>query len=226
MIDSPRHFLRLPYAALFTTAAALVLCTMSGCISGRVGGSMEPDEVINELRQDNIALKEEVATLQKNIETRMLEIETLEQQVKGARPMAEVAPSRVVEIKFDRYSSAIDSDGDKRDDMIRLYIKPIDQEGRFTPASGKASVQAVVLRTDREPLPLAQLDVNPDMWNKAYRTGAWGTHFTLELPLTGTDSTALNTLKKGIHQITVMVTFTDAATGARVSHQAVYPVSR
>lgn len=207
-------------------AAGLVLCTLTGCISGRLGGSQPPDVVINELRDDNIALKEQVASLQKNIDARLAEIDTLRQQVDGARPLQGVDAPRVVKLEFGRYSSAVDRDGDKRDDVIRLYLKTMDQQGRFLPASGKATLQAVLLRAGKEPLTLATVEIDPQAWDKSYRTGLTGTHFSLELPLTGTDSTALNTLKKGPHDITVMISFTDAATGATLNLQGTYTARR
>lgn len=200
--------------------------TTSGCISGRLGGSQPPDVVINDLRDNNNALQKEVAALQKNIDQRLAEIETLQQQVQGAMPLAGVTAARVVKLGFGRYSSAVDTDGDKRDDLIKLYVQPMDQQGRFLPATGEATIQAILLRADNQPLPLGQVALSPQAWDKAYRTGLTGTHFSVELPLAGTDSTALNTLKKGVHQITVVVKFTDAATGASISHQAVYAVRR
>ena len=203
-----------------------LLLTASGCISGRLGGSESPDVVINELRDNNNALKEEVARLQKSIDLRLAEIDTLQQQVQGAMPMAGVPAARVVKLHLGRYSSAVDTNGDKRDDMIRLYVQPLDQQGRFLPATGEATIQAILLREDDGPLPLAKLTLSSDVWDKSYRTGLTGTHFSIELALAGTDSAALNTLKKGMHQITVMVSFTDAGTGTSISQQAVYAVRR
>lgn len=211
-------------AALAT--AGFVLLTTTGCINGRLGGSQPPDLVIDELRTDNIALKAQLVTLQKNIDARLAEIDTLQQQVAGAQPLAGVDAPRVVKLEFGRYSSAVDRDGDKRDDIIRLYLKTMDQHGRFMPASGKATVQAVLLRPNKEPLTVMTVEVDPQAWDKSYRTGMTGTHFSLELPMSGTDSAALNTLKKGVHDITVMVSFTDAATGATLNLQGMYAVRR
>lgn len=226
MFDSSRQSFRRPLAVLLNLVALVVLCTMSGCISGRIGGSEPSDKVIDELRTDNIALKREVATLQKNIDQRLAEIDTLQQQVNGARPMSGVDAPSLASLKFGRYTAAVDTDGDKRDDLIRLYIQTLDQQSRFLPVAGKATVQAVLLLPDHEPLVLSRIELTPKQWDESYRTGLTGTHYTVDMPLTGPGASAMDALKKGVHEITVMVSFTDAATGAAVQAQATYPVRR
>jgi hypothetical protein len=195
--------------------AALSLAT--GCISGRVGGSTPMDVVIDDLRKENLALTHRIQELEKTLANRQAHISTLEQQLKGAQPVAGADVPRAVAISFDRFSGAVDTNSDKRDDLIRIYVKPSDQQGRFLPVSGMASVQAVAIRPQKEPVLIAKAELTLAQWNDAFRSGITGTHYTLELPLP-------ESMPKGVKELTVQVTLVDGATGAELSHQAVMPV--
>lgn len=193
------------------------LSVLPGCIKGRIGGTMEADAVINELRQSNLDLQRQVQELQKTLEDRLAHIDTLNQQLKGAQPVAGTDVPRAVAISFDRFSGAVDTDGDQRDDLLRLYVKPHDQRGRLIPVAGVASIQVVAIRPRQEPVQVARLEVDAAQWEQAYRSGITGTHYTLELPLP-------RPLPAKVSELTVQVVVTDGATGAELSHQAIVPV--
>lgn len=195
-------------------ASGALALSLPGCISGRVGGSTAPDVVIDELRQSNLDLQRQIAELNQKLEDRQAQIQTLNQQVQGAQAVAGVDVPRAVAIRFDRYSGGVDTNNDGRDDVLRLYVKPHDQQGRQIPVAGTASVQAVAIVPDKQPEQVAQRSYALQEWEASYRSGITGTHYTLELPLP-------EKMVEGIKELTVHVTVVDGATGAKLSHQAV-----
>jgi len=204
-----------PLVAWWLGGLVAVFCI--GCSgTARIGGSTPTDEVIDELRVENDELREEVAALQERIALRLAEIEALEQKRGPVAPASAVdgaeAP-RLAALRFDRYSGAVDTDGDAVDDLIRVYVRPFDQDGRFLPVAGRAVLQAVVIEPGREPAELASRTFTPAEFKAAYRSSFTGTHYTLELPLPAD-------LDPSLTAVTLKLTFTDAATGVTLSRQA------
>jgi len=197
-------------------AASLLasLTVLPGCISGRIGGSTELDQVIDELRQDNLALRRQVTELEQTLADRQAYIEVLNQQLKGSQPVEGAQVPKAVGIEFDRFSGVVDTNGDQAADVLRVYVRPRDQKGRFLPVAGAASVQVVSIRSGQDPLTIASANYSAQQWEEAYRSGVTGTHYTLELPLP-------EKMPKGVRDLTVLVVLTDGATGAELSHQAV-----
>ncbi len=194
-----------------------LLSAAPGCIAGRIGGSTDLDTVIDDLRKENLALTRQVAELEQALQDRQAHIGTLEQQLRGAQPVEGADVPRAVAISFDRFSGAVDTNSDTRDAVIRLYVRPRDQQGRFLPVSGTASLQAVAIRPQQEPVVVARQQLTTAQWDGAYRSGVTGTHYTLELPLPAS-------LPRGVKELTVQVTLTDGATGVELSHQSVMAV--
>jgi hypothetical protein len=169
------------------------------------------------LRRENLELRTQVDQLQKNIDLRLAQIQTLEQRVSPTtRPAIEGAHvPQAAALQLDRYTGAIDTNHDGVDDTVRIYLKPLDQEGRFIPVAGRAVAQVVAIQPGEPPKLLAEKVFEPAEFNQAYRTGLTGTHYTLELPLP-------SPLPKGLKSATLKVTLTDAATGAQlVAEQAI-----
>lgn len=165
----------------------------------------------DELRAQRLELRQRVATLEEDLQQRLGEIEALRAQVEG--PSAQLPGARppvFAAVKLGRYTGPVDVDGEGGDDLIRLYVKTLDQQGRMLPVAARAVVQAVHLRPDAEPVLYAERTWEPDAFDAAYRTGFTGTHYTLELPL---DDDAPD-------ELTVKITVTSAAGVTHSAQQA------
>lgn len=206
-----------------TILAALGMLWLGGCQRARVGGEQGVDATLNALRNENAALREQVTRLEAELARRVAVIQRLEAE--GKLPPTEVPGvsaadlPRFDRLSFGRYSGAIDSDNDQRDDLVRVYLQTLDQFGRFVPVAGAASIQAVVVRPNRDPQVLARRDYTAEQFQEAYRSGFLGTHYTLELPLPGD-------MPAGVDRATVQVTVTDAASGKVVSTEQVVSIKR
>ena len=218
-IDAERgsHKMRVPAllkaTSLFLPAALLVL---PSCVPSRVGGDRAPDQVIHELRREKVELARAVDDLEKQIESRLAQIGELEGLLaEGKVSVAGVAPGdlpRVVHMRFGRYSAAVDSDDDGQDDLIRLFVRTLDQKGRFLPVAGRADIQAVQILPGAVPVLVAGRTLAPPELDQAYRSSFMGTHYRLDLPL---PADAARTRR----QVTVKVSITDAASGATISQE-------
>lgn len=212
----PRVFrrLRLSATALTLGCAFLALLALPAC--RKKNFTNENDR----LRKENLELRQEVDRLRGQIDLRLAELEAMKQQVPpDQRPKLEGAEvPRVVALTFDRFSGAIDTNNDGRPDLLRLYVKTVDQKGRFLPAAGRAAVQVVAIRTGQEPVTLAEKTFEPADFEAAFRSGLTGTHYTLEVPL--------NTPPPAdVKELTVQATFTDAQTGASMNKQQTVAVN-
>jgi hypothetical protein len=191
---------------LVLVAACLPACHV------RIGGGGENDA--DRLRRENLGLHEEIAGLRRQLELRQAEAESLRQSLASAGgaalPGAQVP--RVVALRFEGASGALDTNGDGVPDILRVYVRPIDQQGRFLVATGQAVVQAVAIQAGAPPRVLAEKTFAPAEFDAGYRSGLVGTHFTLDVPLPAEAA--------DVQEATVKVTFTDAATGAVVTQQA------
>ena len=174
------------------------------------------------LRKENLGLQEQVGQLQKNITLRIAEIQAMEQMVAATRPALpdlklSDLPQAVV-VKFDRYTGPIDTNADGNDDTIRIYVRTLDQQGRFIPVTAKANLQAVQLAPEQPPRLIAEVNVAPPEFDKAYRSGMTGTHYTFDLPL--------KSLPADVKQVTLKVTLTDASTGVTMSCEQAFALKR
>lgn len=192
-----------PLRSLAVLVIASLLVT-AGCSNSRQ--SAENDR----LRRENHHLKESVDTLQQKLALRVAEIDTINAQqatTKPSMPGADIP--RVVAIRIGSYSGvgAPDAQGVSK---LRIYLETIDQQGRFLPVAGRATVQAVAIQPNKQPSTLIQKTFEPKELNDAYRSGIGGTHFTLETPVP-------KEIPADLNEATVKVTFTDAATGVTVA---------
>ncbi len=202
----PYHLAALGLACGFALAAI-------GCKSARIGGTAGPDKVIDELRQENAQLQRDVERLNRQIEVRLAELEALRADKGVPAPDAGgAAVPRLHEVRIAGFSGAVDSDGDGRDDLIRLYVVTRDQHGRTLPIEGRAVVQAVHLAPERDPAVVASRTFEPDEFRAQYRSGFAGTHYTLELQLPTSEPPSPV-------ELTIHVTVTDAATGIALTDQ-------
>jgi hypothetical protein len=203
---------------LLVLAPALVGCPRQA----RLGGQTPVDVVIDDLRRDNLELRQQVEQLNANIEQRLQHIQVLEQQLERAGESPVVAGATVphfVSVRFDRYSGFLDTTHDDKDDTLRLYVQTLDQDGRFIPIAARVVVQAVVIRPEQPPLVIVQHTFEPDAFLQAYRSGFMGTHYTLELPLPAD-------LAPDIDSAAVQISVTDVAGGATAKREATMRIAR
>jgi len=201
-------------AVLAVTLAAAVSCAPT-----RVGGDGSTlDEAIDQERRRNLALEKQVAELDRQLELRIAENEKLHEQLKHGGTIAGVDASRlphVVKLTFGRYSAAIDRDDDGKDEVVRMLLRTLDQKGRFIPVAGVAKMQVVAVEPGESPTVLAETSLDAEAFDKAYREGLTGPHYTLEAPI--------KAAFRG--DATVKVVFTDAASGAKLEHSGVLPIN-
>lgn len=203
-----------PIHAIVRAVPLLALLLMLPACGGPRNFTNENDR----LRKENLELKRTVETLQRDLKRRSLQIEQMEQASTRPGLPAEVATvkasdlPKVTDIEFDRFTGSIDTNHDDIDDTLRVYLRTLDQRGRFLPAAGHAILQVVNIPSNGSPVEIARQVYPPKDFAEAYRTGIGGTHYTLELALP-------TNLGKGTHQFTVKVTFVDAATGQTFSNE-------
>ncbi len=183
-----------------------------------VGCHVGPRNFENEndrLRAEVQKLQQEKAELQQKLDLRLGELETLRhQQASGSatQPMPGAEPPTLAKLQFGRYSGGVDNDDNGVDDLIRVYLRPLDQQGRLLPVAGRATVQVVAIPDEGEPHMLAERTYSAKQFNDAWRSGFTGQHYTLEVKLP-------SNLPENLEQVTVKVSFTQAQTGAHLSEQ-------
>ena len=211
----PLHDLRIP--RITRIALLLPAVVASGCMPQRIGGSTPADQVIDALRQDNQRLSQQAADQDRKLDLQCRHIEVLEQQIATTRPaLAGVNPAdlpRLVGVKFDDLSGAV---AEPQGLVLRLYVQPFDQQGRFIVVLAEAKVQAVWLQPGAAPAVLGQAVFHAPEFDKAYRDLFTGTHYTLDLPL--------KNVPAGAAAATVKLALTDAGTGATVTCAAQVPL--
>lgn len=174
----------------------------------------------DDIRAENLRLRRQTSRYEDQVQLLLAQIRSLEQRIETRSKLVDVPASelpRVTAIKFDRYTGVADSDGDGVGDTLRIYLLTLDQKGRFMPAIGRVAVQAVALRPEQMPLIVAQQTIEPADFDKAYRTGLTGSHYTLEAHLS-------ELLPQGVDRVTVTASFADADTGTTLTYEQVVPV--
>ncbi len=174
----------------------------------------------DDIRAENLRLRRQTSRYEDQVQLLLAQIRSLEQRIETRSKLVDVPASelpRVTAIKFGRYTGVADSDGDGVGDTLRIYLLTLDQKGRFMPAIGRVAVQAVALRPEQMPLIVAQQTIEPADFDKAYRTGLTGSHYTLEAHLS-------ELLPQGVDRVTVTASFADADTGTTLTYEQVVPV--
>lgn len=206
---------------LMLAAATVAAVSASGC-SVRVGGR-DPVLVNRELREENVELtmqNEELAELVSGLKGRLKSVEAaLAENPSPSHQAAAKGAPVLAGVELDRYSGPVDTDGDDRDDVIRLYIKPMDQHGTLLRWPINAEVRAVTVPAEGEPRVVAMRSFDADEFKKAFREGFTGSHYTLELPLP-------EELGEDAGQLAVRVVLHDRVHGAAFDAVKTYRVTR
>ena len=191
---------------------------LGGC---RIG----PRDFRNEndrLRRQNLELRREVEQLSERLALRIGELEALRQQLERAEadPMPEAERPVLSRLSMGRYSGGVDTTDDGFDNLIRVYLRPQDQQGRVMPVAGRAIIQAVAVPREDEPTILARRVYEPGEFDRAWRSGFMGSHFTLELELDPEQ------VPEDVSEAIVRVTFTQAGTGVELQTQEAFRIRR
>ncbi len=177
--------------AVRLTTAVIMISLLNACGGSSNRISKENDK----LRRNNLQLDREVQKLRQIVK------EQADQLASSDGPLVGAIAHRIA---LDRYSGGIDTNNDGHDDLIRLYVRTFDAQDRFVPTTGLATVQVASLTAESSVKLVAQKQYNSSQWNKAYRSGLTGTHYTLEIALPAEVVGALE-------QVTVKVQWTDLA---------------
>ena len=205
--------MNLPFPQLRRGAGIVVaiglLLALSGCGAARVS------EENTRLRRENYDLAQKVTQLEESAKLRDAQFAALEQKY-NAHPAVEGVRAGdlpvVSKIDFGSHSGIFDSNGDGTLDTARVYLHTLDQRGRFLPAAGKAVMQVVLIDASAGVKEIARAAFDPKAFESAYVSGITGTHFTLETAISPA-------LPRQTKDVTIKVTFTDAATGASFTQQ-------
>lgn len=194
----------------------------SGC---QIGGQRSFSNANDRLREENLQLNKQVKQLEEDLTLRRAEVDTLKQHLSAAGTVGGppknlenepgypgVDAPRVTRVEFSGYSGAVDTDADGVDDLVRVYVRTLDQKGRMIPVLGHAVIQVVAIEPGQPPTEFANRAYTSKDLDQAYRRGLTGTHYTLE--------TALPTpLPRPVDEATVKLTFTETSTGVVLTHQ-------
>ena len=108
-------------------------------------------------------------------------------------------------IALGRYTGGADLDGVEGDDGIKVYLRPIDQEGSVVKAAGEVRIGLFDLAADPQDNLIGEYEFTVEQVSKQWSGGFMAYHFSFECPWK---------LAPPAHdEITVRVQFTDYLTG-------------
>lgn len=145
----------------------LPLLVLPAC-SLRVGGSQGLDKVADDLRAENVALREE-------LENAKLQVSELKSQLAASAGGASALPGLAV-VEIDGLS------GPSRDGSeFNVSIETLDGSRRFVPIAGSIVVQ--LFASADAGVPIAERGVEGRTLADAYRSSFMGTHYRVDIPL-------------------------------------------
>lgn len=190
------------FAAMLIAAGVTI---SAGCVenSRHVATS---DQAIKKLSQDNLRLRAKLAERDRQIDTL---------QKLGDKRLDELF--YVKRISLGRHTGAVDLDGKEGIDGIKVYLKPIDQDGSVIKAAGSVTVQLFDLASKKDSNLIATHNFSTEQVAKTWSSGFLAYHYSLECPWRDAPP-------EGNH-ITVRVTFTEYLTGKSFTAQKLCDVS-
>lgn len=191
-----------PRVGCLVLAGALLL---TGCAPSREN---------SKLRRERAEYQERIAQLTADLEAKEAEVAALRQQLGVVSRVEGIEAPLLTRITLGRLSGLVDKDGDGQKDVLRLYVTPMDDRGRFRAFSGTAKLRAVDVRAEGEPRVVAQASFDGAQVDAAYRQGMTGTHYTFETPVDLGDA----------EELTAVIEVTDAESGIVLSVTETYPV--
>ncbi len=119
----------------------------------------------------------------------------------------------VARIHISRLSHVRDDDGDGKTDTLIVYVRPVDGLGRFVQIVGSLAIHAGVLPVGEDAVTIGRIELSPGEVRAAYRSGATGTHYTIQMPFESPFDAS---------ECDVRVTYTDGRSGrAYNAHESI-----
>ncbi len=182
----------------YVVLTMFILAMLSACHSG-------PRNYLNEndrLRRENLALNEKAVQLEQRVASQNRVIAAQQKQLarkEGLPPPPDGVQRPVpARLEIGSISGGIDTDGDGHDDALRLYLRTRDQQERFIQVIGRVSITAAALPPGSDAVTVATQTVDAAQLDAAYRSGLAGTHYTLQILITGEVPVDVTTLSVSI----------------------------
>ena len=186
---------------------AVGLLAFSFLLTGCTSSFLNHDD---EIRRENLELKDKIAELQHSIDLRVAQIDSMHSATTRPTKIEGSEILRAVKVEFGSYSGPRDSKHDGMQDQLVLYVETLDQRGRFIPVSGQATVQIVDIHPGVPPKVIVERTVGAKEWDLDYRVNFTGTHYLLEIPLPPN-------LPADLKEVTAKIAILDAGTGATLT---------
>ncbi len=192
---------RPPQCKLARTLVLLSVLPLLGCGSPPPGeGSSER---IAQLQKERLELQAQIARLEQLTERLQGQVETL------AGLPAAVEKSylyRLKQVKLSKYTGLYDQSGDNVADTLRVYLKPVDQDGDIVKAAGLVDVQLWSLEGSAQGAMIGQWRVEPPALRALWYGSLLTINYRLEFELPSAAVAVASPL-------TVTVQFTDMLSG-------------
>jgi len=156
---------------------------------------------------------EQIGELEQTVAAQREQIDTL-QQLGGEKRLEKLYYP--VRVEIGRYTGGVDTDGAPGDDAVRVYLRPIDQDGHAIKAAGRVKVQLFDLAAAPERNLLFECTYDELQVRRCWSGGFMAYHYTFECPWKSPPPH---------NELTVRVEFTDYLTGKTFSNQKVVTVA-
>jgi len=191
----------IPSTMLRTCLIASVLAVTAGC-----GGTDKGVPL-----QDKIqSLSDDKAQLQKQVEQTKAENEQLKKQNKVLAALPDEVKgqnlSDIEEVKISRLTNLYDKDKDGQDEMLIIYVQPIDRDGDVVKAPGEVDVELWDLEREPGEAKLGDWRIKPEELRKLWFDAVMSTNYRLTFDV---GEMAIDPTEP----LTVKVAFTDYLTG-------------
>lgn len=195
-------------------AAACLVLAVGGCFNNQ----QKPSE-IQLLRERVESLEEKNDELQELVVKQRTQID---QQSERIANLMEIAPDRLKRVlKVDRIELADRTGGFQEDDQpgddgVRVFLRPIDQDGQLLKAAGEIVVEVYDLANPDGLQKLGAYEFSPEEAREVWHERLWTGHYTLECPWR---------LGPPVHrELTIRVRFVELLTGLPFTAQGVFEV--
>ncbi len=191
----------IPSTMLRTCLIASVLAVTAGC-----GGTDKGVPL-----QDKIqSLTDEKAQIQRQMEQTKAENEQLKKQNKVLAALPDEVKgqnlSDIEEVKISRLTNLYDKDKDGQDEMLIIYVQPIDRDGDVIKAPGEVDVELWDLEREPGEAKLGDWRIKPEELRKLWFDAVMSTNYRLTFDV---GEMAIDPTEP----LTVKVAFTDYLTG-------------
>lgn len=197
-----------PMTFLTLAAVAGVLFALPGC---RVGGGRDVEKVNDELRRENLDLKQQVETLTRDRDDLRAKLADEAQARLGAlKPEVLEALPVCAGLEIEKLSGLGPAERSAAATGVVVYLRPFDGRDRVVQVVGTVDVEATWLPggagKGEAPRTIARARLEPAQLREAYRSGLMGSGYTVELPLEAPIAARAGTL-------VIRAEFADALTG-------------